>query len=106
MTDSKALSLQKKTTLSIEEEKLLIIAHNLSNPTKLKIYSLLTRVKSMPVTDISLILNLSQSAVSHALADLRNLGLVESYRCGQLICYSLKRGKQKNKFLSFFDNFN
>lgn len=103
LTDSKFISLQKKTKLSVEEEDLLRIIRNLSNPTKLKIYLLLTKVKAMPVTDITQILDISQSAVSHALADLKNLGLVESYRCGQLICYSLSNGKKKRKLLSFLE---
>lgn len=105
LTDSKFISLQKKTKLSIEEEDLLRIIRNLSDPTKLKIYLLLTKVKAMPVTDITQILDISQSAVSHALSDLKNLGLVESYRCGQLICYSLSNGKKKNRLLSFFERF-
>lgn len=105
ITDFRVLSLQKGTKLSVEEEELLKIIRNLSDPTKLKIYLLLTKVKAMPVTDITQILGLSQSAVSHALADLKNLGLVECYRCGQLICYSLSNGKKKNKFLSFFNKF-
>ena len=103
LTDSKTLSLQKRIKLSLEKEYLLRIIRNLSDPTKLRIYFLLTKVKAMPVTDITQILGLSQSSVSHALADLKNLGLVESYRCGQLICYSLSKMKKKNKFLSFFN---
>ncbi len=105
VTDSKILLLQEKLKLSDEEEELLRIIRNLSDPTKLKIYLLLTKVKAIPVTDITQILNLSQSAVSHALADLKKIGLVESYRCGQLICYSLKLGKRKRKLLSFLEGF-
>lgn len=105
LTDSKVLSLQKVTKLSVEEEELLRIVRNLSDPTKLKIYLLLTKVKAMPVTDITQILGLSQSAVSHSLTDLKNLGLVGSYRCGQLICYSLNKAWRKNKLLSFLERF-
>lgn len=105
ITDSKVLSLQKSINFSLEEEELVRIIRNLSDPTKLKIYLLLTKVKEIPVTDLTQILNLTQSAVSHALADLKNLGLVEAHRCGQLICYSLAMGKKKNKFLSFFNKF-
>lgn len=105
LTDFKFLFLQKKIKLSAEEEELLRIVRNLSDPTKLKIYLLLTKVKAMPVTDITQILGLSQSAVSHALADLRNLGLVESCRCGQLVCYSINKAFRKNKLLSFLERF-
>lgn len=105
LTNSKILSLQTKTYLSKEKEELVRIIRNLSDPTKLKIYLLLTKVKAMPVTDITQILGLSQSAVSHALSDLKNLGLVKNYRCGQLICYSLNRTWRKNKLLSFLEKF-
>lgn len=105
LTDSKFLSLQKRVKLSVEEEELLRIVRNLSDPTKLKIYLLLAKVKAMPVTDITQILGLSQSAVSHALTDLKNLGLLDCYRCGQLICYSLNKAWRKNKLLSFLERF-
>lgn len=105
ITDSRILSLQAKTYFSKEEDELVRIVRNLSDPTKLKIYLLLTKVKAMPVTDIAQILDISQSAVSHALTDLKNLGLVESYRCGQLICYSLNKAWRKNKLLSFLERF-
>lgn len=104
-SNSKIFSLQKKTKLSDQERELVIIIRQLSDPTKLKIYLLLCKVPEIPVTDISLILNLSQSATSHALSDLRNIGLIESHRCGQLICYSLKLQKKKNKLLGFFERF-
>lgn len=105
LADSKVLSLQKRINFSLEEEELVRIIRNLSDPTKLKIYLLLHKVEEIPVTDLTQILNLTQSAVSHALADLKNLGLVECHRCGQLICYSLANAKKKNKFLSFFNKF-
>lgn len=105
LTDSKVLNLQKTVSFSAEEEELVRIIRNLSDPTKLKIYLLLHKVEEISVTDLTQILGLSQSAISHALSDLRNLGLVECHRCGQLICYSLSNGKKKNKFLSFFNRF-
>lgn len=105
ISDSKVASLQKSVSFSGEEEELLRILKNLSDPTKLKIYLLLHKVEEIPVTDITQILNISQSAVSHALADLKNLGLIEAQRCGQLICYSLSNGKKKNKFLNFLEKF-
>ncbi len=100
-TDSKVNSLQKSVSFSGDEEELLRIIKNLSDPTKLKIYLLLHKIEEIPVADITQILEMNQSAVSHALSDLKNLGLVESHRCGKLICYSRSRGKKKNKFLSF-----
>lgn len=114
LTDSKVASLQKNVKLSGDEEQLLKIIKNLSDPTKLKIYLILHKVEEIPVTDLVQVLGLTQSAISHALADLKNLGLVESHRCGMLICYSLSNGKKQkeksspyyiNKFLSFFNRF-
>ncbi len=106
LTDSKIVSLQTKTYFSNEDNDLIRIIRNLSDPTKLKIYLLLHKVKEIAVADLTQILGLTQSAVSHALSDLKNLGLVECHRCGQLICYSLIENKKKNKFLTFFSRFN
>lgn len=99
-SDSKLLTLQTVVNFSAEEEERLRINRNLSDPTKLKIYLLLQQVEEIPVSDLTQILRLSQSAVSHALADLKALGLVEAHRCGQLTCYSLKN--KKSKLSSFF----
>lgn len=104
-TNSKVLSLQKSANLSKQEEQLLRIIRNLSDPTKLKIYLLLHKVAEISVTDLTLTLGLTQSAISHALSDLKNLGLVEAHRCGQLICYSLTKQSKKSKFLNFFEKF-
>lgn len=105
ISDSKLRSLQKNTQFSADEEALVRVIKHLSDPTKLKIYLLLHKVEEIPVTDITHILCISQSAVSHALSDLKNIGLIESHRCGQLICYSLKKLKKQNKSLHFFDQF-
>lgn len=105
IADSKLLSLQKRFVFSDTENELLHIVRNLSDPTKLKIYLLLHKIEEISVTDLTIVLELSQSAVSHALSDLKNLGLVESHRCGQLICYSLTKQSRKNKFISFLDKF-
>ena len=89
-----------------EHRDLTLVLKNLSDPTKLSIYLLLYKVDEIPVTDIGFILSLSQSAVSHALSDLKKLDLVECNRCGQLICYSLKKQpKKRNALLSIFKKF-
>ncbi len=105
LTDARVLSLQKSISFSAEEEELVRIIRNLSDPTKLKIYLLLHKVEEIAVTDLTQILGLTQSAVSHALSDLKSLGLVESHRCGQLICYTLRNGEKRSKFLRFFEKF-
>ena len=80
-----------------KHEDILIILKNLSDPTKLSIYLLLHKVEEIPVTDIVYVLGISQSAVSHALSDLKDLELVECSRCGRLMCYSLKKQTAKRK---------
>lgn len=102
LTDSKILSLQKRIQFSSQEEELIRLTRNLSDPTKLKIYLLLESIAEISVTDLTQILELSQSAVSHALTDLRNIGLVWSHRCGQLICYSLVSSSKK-RWLAFWE---
>ena len=77
--------------------KVLSILKCLANPTKLKIYLLLGEVEAIPVTDIVNVLDVSQSTVSHALSKLKEVGVVESYRCGKLICYSLTESKLNKK---------
>lgn len=104
LSNSKFLSLKKNILLSGKDAELAKVIRNLSDPTKLKIYLLLNRVEEMSVTDLSIILKISQSAVSHALADLKSLGLIESRRCGQLICYAIT-SQQKDTFLKFIKKF-
>lgn len=105
LTDTQIKSLMQKVKLSTEDTKLILIIKHLSDPTKFKLYLILRSVKEIPVTDITHILALSQSSVSHALSDLKNIGLVESHRCGQLICYSLTKNKQVNKLAHFLSMF-
>ncbi|MEX1052440.1 MAG: metalloregulator ArsR/SmtB family transcription factor [Patescibacteria group bacterium] len=104
ISKSKLFSLQKSIRFSTKEVESIKVVRNLTDPTKLRIYLILHKIKGVPVTDLSGILNLSQSTVSHALADLKNIGLVKSYRCGKLICYSLNRGKKRKKLLNFLIN--
>lgn len=103
MPDSRVFHLTKYLRSQINKVNLEIVK-NLSDPTKLRIYLLLSKVEEIPVSDIKHILGLSQSAVSHALSDLRKIGLVKTNRCGQLICYSLKNNYRKG-VLSFFEKF-
>ncbi len=104
-TDFKILSLQKRITLSVEDEGLARILRHLSDPTKFRIYLILQMVEEISVADLTHVLGITQSAVSHALSDLKDLGLVECHRCAHLICYSLSKGEKKDKSLSFLKNF-
>ncbi len=60
-----------------------------SDYTRLKMISALA-ISEMCVSDLSSILNINQTTVSHQLRLLKNLGAVESRRCGKIVFYSLK----------------
>ena len=106
LPDSQIGLLSKSVDFSLAEVELIKIIKNLSDPTKFKIYLLLHKVEEIAVADLTNILGLTQSAVSHALSDLKNLGIVEARRCGHLICYSLTLAKEKRRLLSFFERLN
>ena len=60
-----------------------------SDKTRLRILSSLT-ITDMCVSDISKVLKINQTTVSHQLRLLRNLGAVNCYRSGKIVYYSLK----------------
>ena len=60
-----------------------------SDKTRLRIISSLT-ITDMCVSDISAVLKINQTTVSHQLRLLRNLGAVNCYRNGKVVYYSLK----------------
>ena len=59
-----------------------------SDNTRLRILSALA-ISEMCVTDISRVLDINQTTVSHQLRLLKNLGIVKSERSGKIIFYSL-----------------
>lgn len=59
-----------------------------ADATRLKILSALA-IAEMCVTDISSVLQINQTTVSHQLRLLKNLGIVKCTRHGKVICYSL-----------------
>lgn len=105
LTDERLNSLKTAVHLSKNDETLLTIIKSLSDPTKYKIYLLLQQVEEIPVSDMAKILNLSQSSISHALSDLKLLGIVEAHKCGKLICYSLKNSKKTSRLKQFLNSF-
>jgi len=106
ISDKSLKSLKKAFGGKNKQDDITLILKNLSDPTKLNIYLLLHKVDEIPVTDICHILDLSQSTVSHALSDLKKLDLVDCSRCGQLMCYSLKKQPAKRKnLLSVIEKF-
>ncbi len=57
--------------------------------TRVRILSALA-ITEMCVTDISRVLCINQTTVSHQLRLLKNIGIVKCSRCGKVIFYSLK----------------
>ena len=95
ISDNAIAQLKNKLNNSRKREDTLMVLKTLADSTRLNIYFLLHQVDEIPVTDICHILELNQSTVSHALSDLKKIGLVKSNRCGQLICYSIKEQPKK-----------
>lgn len=59
-----------------------------ADPTRVRMLSALA-ITEMCVTDISRVLKINQTTVSHQLRLLKNLGIVKSERRGKIIFYSL-----------------
>lgn len=102
---SKIRELRDSLTLGEGDEELLKIVRNLCDETKLKIYVVLHHVTEMSVADLAEVVRSSQSVVSHALADLKDVGLVSSYRCGKLVCYRMADTKGKSTKLRVLQKF-
>ncbi len=66
----------------------------IGDPTCLKLLHILINQKEACVSDITAVLGISMPAVSHQLKKLRNMGLVEKTRDGQMICYSLAKNER------------
>ena len=78
-----------------DEETLLSLSDlfsALSDRTRIKILSALS-ITSMCVTDLSLLLGINQTTVSHQLKNLRSIGFVKFQRQGKIIFYSIKNDK-------------
>ncbi len=72
---------------------------NFSDPTRLKIISALS-INDLCVNDLSVILNINQTTISHQLKYLKNQCIVDSCRNGKIILYSLH-----NKFINEIMNY-
>ena len=91
------LALNEKTGAMVEKylldeitiESLVEVFSLFSDKTRLKILSVLS-VTPTCVTDLSNILKINQTTISHQLGLMRNLGAVNCYRDGKIIYYSLK----------------
>lgn len=66
----------------------------LGDPTCLKILYILNSEKMICPSDLSSILKISMPAISHQLARLKQMGILENKRMGQMICYSFTNTQQ------------
>lgn len=80
-------------------ERLAIFFQNFSDGTRLKIISCLAMC-DMCVNDLSTILNINQTTISHQLKYLRSQNLVTCKREGKIILYSLSSSKVNDLMLS------
>lgn len=80
-------------------ERLAIFFQNFSDGTRLKIISCLAMC-DMCVNDISTILNINQTTISHQLKYLKSQNLVTCKREGKIILYSLSSSKVNDLMLS------
>jgi len=81
-----------KTTdisLNAKEQRLVHAMQLLGDPTRFKIFKLLSSEEEYCVSDIAAKLGISPSAVSQHFRNFEMLGLVEKERMGQKICYVL-----------------
>lgn len=84
----------------LDEETLLLISDfykALSDSTRIKIINLLEK-NELCVCDISVILNMTKSAVSHQLKNLREMNLIKAKRKGKEIWYTLADDHVKEVF--------
>jgi DNA-binding transcriptional ArsR family regulator len=72
----------------------------LSDPTRVKILSLLREHGGMCVYEIAEQVGASQSATSHQLSKLEARGIVECYREGQRMCYELASTPKVEKLIT------
>lgn len=72
----------------------------LGDATKLKILFVLSKFDQLSVCDISKIIHVSVSAVSHQLLKLKYMNLIECQKSGRMVLYSLKN-KNITSYISF-----
>lgn len=92
------VEMAKKSMLN--DDCLLVIADfykALSDSTRIKIINLLEK-NELCVCDISSILNMTKSAVSHQLKNLRELNLIKSRKIGKEVWYTLADDHVKQVF--------
>ncbi len=84
-------AVEKAKNNMLDEEILLCMADfykAMSDSTRIKILSLLCK-QDLCVCDISSILNMTKSAVSHQLQNLKDMNLIKGHKKGKEVWYSL-----------------
>ena len=90
LTKEKIAELAKKLQGTAKSMEKSAQTHNiLADPTRLKILYLLSRRKELCPSDISGVLGISISAVSHQLRLLSNFELVSRLKTGKMVCYRI-----------------
>lgn len=62
-----------------------------SDPVRIRIICILFKQKELCVGDITKMMQMSMSAISHHLQILKEAGLLTNSRDGQMICYSIAK---------------
>lgn len=91
--------------MQINYEKEAAILKALANPVRLKIIDAI-RGGKICVKTLEDITGASQSSVSQHLTILRNLGMVETTREGNLVCYSLNHALANKVLDCIYDEYN
>lgn len=102
----KAMTNNKFTEFSDEQQQIALIAKVLSHPARIAIIRLLSEKKEIKTGDISEFLPISRPTVSQHLKDLKEMGIIKGTIDGLKIHYCLdmeKLAEMKTSFNGFFD---
>lgn len=77
--------------LTETKDRLALVFGALGDPTRLKIFRLLSEKKDLCVSDVAKVFGISVPAASYQLKILEMVGLVQREREGKMICYELKK---------------
>jgi ArsR family transcriptional regulator, lead/cadmium/zinc/bismuth-responsive transcriptional repressor len=86
--EDKVLISKQHLVDELAASKLARIFRALADPTRVRLISALTH-SEMCVCDLAAVLEMSQSAISHQLRSLRDMGLVRSRKIGREVFYAL-----------------
>lgn len=75
----------------------------ISDPNCLKILDVLAKDDKPCVSEITKAVDISISAVSHQLSKLKAMGIVDTKRTGQTICYSLTNSENSQLIKKFLE---